>query len=60
MKTTTQLQKALISALIGAMMCLGLAIAKQVAAYVDSPTSATAQVETEEYLRMHREVTGRH
>jgi hypothetical protein len=55
-----RLRRVLFSVMLGAMMCLALAIARQYAPYPSEQTSATAQAEAEEYVRMHREVTSLH
>ena len=47
-----RLRRVLLSVVVGAMMCLALAIAKQQAPHPGSRTSATAQVETQEYVQM--------
>ena len=53
---SARLRRVLLSAMVGAMMCLVLAIAKQVAPQLGVRTSAAA-AEAQEYVRMHREVT---
>ena len=53
---SARLRRVLLSVMVGAMMCLVLAIAKQLTPQLGSRTSATG-VETQEYVRMHREVT---
>ena len=55
-----RLRTGLFSVMLGAMMCLALAIAKQQAPYPSAQTSATAQAEAQEYVRMHREVTSQY
>jgi hypothetical protein len=52
-----RLRKVFFSVMVGAMMCLALAFAKQLAPHPDSCTSETVQMEAQEYVRMHREVT---
>ena len=52
----TGLWRVLVTVTVGAMMCLVLAIAKELSPQPGVHTSATA-VETQEYVRMHREVT---
>jgi len=51
-----RLWRVLVTVMVGAMMCLVLAIAKELAPQLVSRTSVTA-VEAQEYVRMHREVT---
>ena len=55
----TGLWRVLVTVTVGAMMCLVLAIAKELAPQLGSRSSVTA-VEPQEYVRMHREVTSQY
>jgi hypothetical protein len=52
----TRLRTVLFAVMVGGMMCLVLAIAKQLAPQLGSRPTVVA-VEAQEYVRMHREVT---